>query len=318
MNWQGNTRSISIHPDEIALSDRTYYLPCYDEIGPLVESISQVGILSPPVVKKNDDGNLIPVVGRRRLEAALKALISRVNVFVVDPSRSEENLLNLMFWDNISRIRQNPVTVAVMVAGLLDVFDPETVAERYLPWIGVPPRGPRLVKLKSIAQLDERSLRALWAGRILEKTAALLAALNMEERLELLNFIDRYGWNANKSDEILQAVYDLSILSGKSTSITISEAIHQVETQHEGEDTVHKSESMRNTIRSWRSKDLCQHQDLFNQWMQKLVLPRHIRVRPSQSFENESVSIEITAYSLNQAQKIIEKLIEQKNHQLNH
>ena len=313
MNWQGNTRSILVHPDEIALSDRTYYLPCYDEIGPLVESISQVGVLSPPVVRKNHDGTLVPVIGRRRLKAALEAGITEIGVLVVNASEPEQNCVSLLFWDNISRIKQNTVTVAVMTASLLNVFDLETVAEKYLPWIGAPPRGPRLVRLRSIAQLDERSLRALWSGRIVEKTAVLLAALDIEDRLEMLNFIDRYGWNANKSDEILQAVHDLSILGGKSTTKTICEAVDWVETQHKEEDNVRKSEKMRHLIRSWKSKDLFQRQDLFEQWLQKLDLPRNIRVKPAQSFESRSVSIEFTADSPDHAQKIIQTLVDTKN-----
>lgn len=313
MNWQENIRSILVHPDEIELSDRTYYLPCYDEIGPLVESISQVGVLSPPVVRKNDDGTLVPVIGRRRLKAAIEARITGVSVLVVNASEPEKNCVSLLFWDNISRIRQNLVTVAVMSACLLNVFDLETVSENYLPWLGVPPRGPRLVRLRSIAKLDERSLRALWSGRIVEKTAVLLAALNIKDRLEMLNFIDRYGWNANKSDEILQAVHDLSILAGKSTTKTICQAIDWVETQHKEEDPVRKSEKMRNLIRSWKFGDLFQHQDLFGQWLQKLDLPRNIRVKPAQSFENQSVSIEVTANSLDHAKKIIQTLVDSIN-----
>ena len=313
MNLQPNTRSISIHPDEISLSDRTYYLPCYDALGPLVESIRQVGILSPPVVRKNDDGSLAPVVGRRRIEAASKAGISKLSVFVVDASESDENLVNLLFWDNISRIGNSPVTVAAIVTSLLEVFDSETVAQTYLPWIGVPPRGPRLLRLKAVAKLDERSQRALWSGRILEKTASLLSGLNTEDRFELLNFIERYGWNANKSDEMAQAVYDLSILSGESVSKTICEAVQLLETQHEQDDAIRKSEKMRNLIKSLRWKDVSQHQELFNQWQKRLDLPRHIRVKPSISFENDSVSIEITANSLNEAEGIIQKLMISKN-----
>ena len=309
MKWQLSTRSISIHPDEIALSDRTYYLPCYDAIGPLVESIRQIGVISPPVVRINDDSALAPVVGRRRIEACSKAGISQLSVFVVDASEPRDKLVNLLFWDNISRIENNTVTVAAMVTRLLDVFDSETVADKYLPWIGVPPRGPRLLKLKTIAQLDDRSQRALWFGRIVEKTALLLAGLNTKDRFEMLNFVERYGWNANKSDEMAQAIYDLSILSGKSVSETISEAIQFVEPQSEQDDPVRKSEKMRNLVKSLRWKDLCQHQDLFNQWLKKLDLPRHIRVKPTISFENDSVSIEITANSLNEADGIIQKLI---------
>lgn len=296
-------------PREIECSDRTYYLPCFEDISPLAESIRQIGIMSPPVIKQNDSGLLIPVTGRRRLQAAIRADMSSVEVVIADSGQDQKKLLNLLFWDNISRITANPVTVSVIVSRLLEVFDTEEVAERYLPWTGTPPKGPRLERLKVISKLDERCLRALWSGRIFEKTAVSLAMNGLTERLEMLDFIEKYGWNANKSDEILQSVFDLSRLCESSPTQVISDAIGVVEKEHSGADMSVKAEKIRNLIREWKSGDLVRCATSFELWMKNLGLPRSINLKPAQSFENERLTIEITARSRKETEEIIKKLI---------
>ncbi len=308
MNWQESTRRERINPADISFSDRTYYLPCYDDQDILVESIREIGILSPPVIKKNDSGLLIPVTGRRRIHAALEAKILKIEVLVADPALTEKQLVNLLFWDNFFRLRNNLVSISVMVARLLQVFEPVEVANRYLPWLGIPPRGPRLERLKLIAGLEERFLKALWSGRILEKTALILAANSFDERVNMLSFIEKYGWNANKSDEILQSVYDLSRLSGSEPAKIIQDAVDRVENANGGTETASRGEQIRSLIRQWKYSGLAESSASFELWLKNLGLPENVRVKPAQSFENESMIIEIRSPSRMETEKMMKKL----------
>lgn len=308
MSWRQNTRTLLIDPGEIDLSDTAYYLPCYDDIDDLVESVRQVGFLSQPVVTKNNAGRFIAVLGRRRLYAAVKANIGEAHILEIAPDVGNKTLIDLIFWDNLFRVRNNIVCMAVMTRKLTEVFEIGVVAEKYLPWIGVPRKGPRIERLKLLASLDERVLRALWHGKILEKTAALLAALTYEERSGMLDFIEYFGWNANKASEILQSILDISILAGRSTLETISEATARMEKERPDADVIEKASGMRTLIRAWKSKELVQEEISFEQWLENLVIPPNVQIRHAQSFESRSLIMEIRAGSKGEAVKIIEKL----------
>ncbi len=308
MSWRQDTRTLLIDPGEIDLSDRAYYLPCYEDIDDLVESVRQVGFLSQPVVRKNDDGTFIPVLGRRRLYAAVKANLRQADMLEIAPDVGQQTLIDLMFWDNLARIRNNLVCTAVMTRKLTEVFEIGLVAEKYLPWIVVPRKGPRIERLKLLASLDERFLRALWHGKIIEKTAALLAGLTHEERSGMLDFIEYFGWNANKASEILQSIHDISVLEGRSVLATISEASAMLEKQRQDSDIVEKAIRMRTLIRAWKARDLVREEISFEKWLETIVLLPNVQLRHAQSFESQSIILEIKACSKDQAAKLIEKL----------
>ncbi|MGD9818255.1 MAG: ParB/RepB/Spo0J family partition protein [Desulfomonilaceae bacterium] len=310
MNWRKNIREFIVNPNQIELSNRTYYLPCYEDIDILVTSINQIGLMSPPVVRTAKHGKLIPVSGRRRIDAAVRAGLEQALVYVIDPETPEPEILDLIFWDNVNRIRNNLVCSAIMVTRLMQERSPEIVAEKYLPWIGIPPRGPKLEKLKLIAGLEERSLRMLWDGRIQEKSAVLLSRLNVDERSRALDFLELHGFNANKSAEMLQAIYDISVLSQCSTSDTISKVTQTIEEECPDCDMVQKAVSARNLIKKMKNANLFETQDSFIEWLEEIQLPSNMKISHTQSFESSQITLEIKAYSRKEVENMISKIKE--------
>ncbi len=308
MNWRKNTQTMHISPKEVEFSDRSYYLPSYEDMDALVASISEVGILNPPVVKESNRGKLIPVLGRRRMKAVIEAGIEGISVLKIGNELPEKNILSLVFWDNFHRIKGNPVATAVMTDRLLSVHEPEVIAQTYLHWMGVPPRGPKISRLRTLASLDESCLRALSSGKIIEKTAILLARLTKEERSILLGFIQIHGWNANKSADALQAIFDLSLIVNKPVNQIVREASEIIDSQSESSDESQRSEMMRNLIRSWKYKDLVEQELLFDKWLEKLQAPCNTRIKTAQSFESEALTLEIKAASKREAEAILKKL----------
>lgn len=310
MNWRKNIREFTVNPNQIELSNRTYYLPCYEDIDILVTSINQIGLMSPPVVRRAKHGKLIPVSGRRRIDAAVRAGLEQTIVYVIDPEISEEQIVDLTFWDNVHRIRNNLVCSAIVVTRLMQERSPEIVAEKYLPWIGIPPRGPKLERLKLIAGLEERSLKMLWDGRIQEKSAVLLSRLSVDERSRALDFLELYSFNANKSAEMLQAIYDISVLSQCSTSDTISKVTQTIEEECPDCDIVQKAASARNLIKKMKNVNLFETQASFNKWLEEIQLPSNMKINHAQSFESSQITLEIKASSKTEAESMISKIKE--------
>lgn len=309
MKWHENTQTLMMSLTEINLSDRTYYLPCFDGLDDLVESVKRVGILSPPFVTRNEHGQMIPVTGRRRLMAALRAEAESTAVREVRSCVSECDLVDLVFWDNLWRIRGNLVCAAIMIERLFQALPSQVVAEQYMQWMGIPPRGPRVARLRSIANLEERCLRDIWAGRILEKTAALLTRLTHEERSVILDFCFHFGWNANKNAEIVQSLYDVSIFRNRPVVEIISEISETIQKKYPDAVLSQKADNMRELIKSMKSPDLDHHESLFHEWRDNLELPSNILVRHAQSFESEALTIELKVNSKEQAEELIKKIL---------
>ena len=82
MNWLAHFEKKFLDPRELDLEDRAYWVPCFDDPRPLRKSIEAAGILNPPVVQPRGN-TLVPVLGRRRLQAALELGLGQVEVKLI-------------------------------------------------------------------------------------------------------------------------------------------------------------------------------------------------------------------------------------------
>lgn len=90
-----------------------------DDLNELVESIREVGLLQPIVVRRQDDGYEL-VMGERRLRATRQAGLSTIPAIVRDTA--EHDLLRDALLENLHRVQLNPLEEAAAYQQMLDDF----------------------------------------------------------------------------------------------------------------------------------------------------------------------------------------------------
>ena len=308
MNWLEHTRACTINADKIDLTDRTYYLPCFSGLESLANSIGQVGIVNKPVLQERPSGGLIPVIGRRRLQAASELGMASIEVRVISDSMPEEDGFLMAFWDNVFHRRFDHTCTAVIVKRLLELYPRDVVAKQFLPVLGVPPRGPRLEQLRALGSLEEPVLKALALGRIHEKTAFLLSRLQPHERVGLLEFTEDLGLNANKKAEVIERLIDLSVFHEQPVLEFIQTADAQAALADQDIPLPERADRFRDLLRSWKFPELAKKEAEFLAWSETLPRSDRVSVRPSRSVEVERYDIEIRSDSRNDVEKLISKI----------
>jgi len=306
--WLARTKSIRLNLCEVDLEDRRSYIPCFDGLQLLARSIERVGILNPPLLQERSDGSIICVLGRRRLQAAINAGISAVDVRLLPEDVPESEAFLLSFWDNLGHRSFNRACTAVVVRRLLELFPRDKVASDFLPLLGVEATGPRLERLWALGGLDEHILKALASGRILEKTAVTLARLDPEERSTLMDLTESLGLNANKSAEVIDHLFDLSVPHEKSVLAWMRHDQVQTILQDEGCSRPERAARLRRLVRSWKFPVLAENERQFQEWVAGIPRARGIVVRPTPAFEDERCVIEITAESRGQVERILARI----------
>ncbi|MEJ2716678.1 MAG: ParB N-terminal domain-containing protein [Deltaproteobacteria bacterium] len=304
MNWLDHTRLLRLDPHEVDLENRTYYIPDFQALDGLVTSIENVGILNAPVLQEQAGGTLLPVLGRRRLQAARLIGCSQVEAEIVSAAMSESEGFLLAFWDNIGHRSLGSAGSAVVVRRLLELLPRETVARGFLPLLGIPPRGPRMERLRSIGGLEMPVLEALGTGRIMEKTAIILTDLNSKERAVLLDLVQRLGLNANKAAEVIEHLFDLSVLHGKGILEFLDEGEVSVILRNRDLPVPEQSARFRELVRAWRFPELTKKEQEFQSWRRRLPESERISIQPTPAFEDERCTVKITAESWGEAEKI--------------
>jgi ParB family chromosome partitioning protein len=308
LKWLANTRTTLFDPQEIDLRDRAYFIPCFADPAPLVKSIDSVGILNPPLLQELPGGRMIPVLGRRRLQAAVQLGITRTEVKIVSDRISEAEGFTVALLDNIGHRTFDIAATAVVVRRLLDLVPRDVVAGDFLPLLGVPARGPRLERLRAIGELEEPVLQSLALGRIQEKTAFILSALSSDEQRALMELTDALGLNANKRAEVISHLADLSVFHGK----PILEFLHQEEARSIVHDEdiprPERAARFRRLIRSWKFPELVDSEQEFQEWLRGLPQSEGIVVHPAPGFESRECTVEIRTKSREKAERILKRL----------
>jgi len=312
LNWLDRTTFVNLDPRDTDLSDTTYFVPCFAAPDSLALSIERVGILNPPVVQECCDGRMIPVLGRRRLEAAEKIGLLEITARVVPDDMPEPDGFILAFWDNYAHRGFDEAVRAVVLARLLQLFPRLTVAREFLPALGVPPKGPRIERLKAIGGLEHRTLRALACGRIHEKTAALLTKCLPDDRSVVMDLVELLGLNANKNAEVIAGLFDMSILSGRKISEILKDDPLPGLLSEENLSPAERGRRIRDQLRTWRFPALSSNEQKFQEWRRSLVLPSNTTIRHTQAFESEECTVEIKLRSRADAAKALERLSDLK------
>jgi hypothetical protein len=308
VNWLNHTKPAVVDPREVDLEDKTYLIPCYCDLSALVKSIEMVGVLNDPLVQELTDGRMVPVAGRRRMQAAVALGWEEVKVRVLPEGIPIAEGFALAFWDNIAHRACDPACMAVIVRRLFELFPREVAARNFLPVLGVPLKGPRLERLRSIGGLEHAVLEALSQGRIQEKTAAILCEGEPETRLELLELTGKLRLNANKAAEIISWLFDLSVLEDKPIAELLAHEGAQALITNEESSVQERAERFRELVRAWKFPELAAREAEFREWARRLPESGRISVRPTPSFEDPACVVEIRAASKDEAQRILSSL----------
>jgi ParB family transcriptional regulator, chromosome partitioning protein len=308
VNWLNLTKPTVVDPHAVDLEDKTYLVPCYCDLSALVKSIEKVGLLNSPLVQELADGRLVPVAGRRRLQAAVALGLEEVTVRVLPDAIPVAEGFTLAFWDNVPHRTFDPACMAVVVRRLLELFPREVAALEFLPVLGIPLKGPRLERLRAIGGLEHLVLDALSQGRIHEKTAAILCEVEPETRLRLLELMGNLRLNANKTADIISWLFDLSVLEGK----PIAESLASGDARNilsDGDSPVQeRAERFRELVRRWKFPELTAREAEFREWASHLPPSGRVSVKPTSAFEDPACVLEIRAASKNEAQRILSSL----------
>ncbi len=308
MNSLDHITQAVIDPATVDLEDPAFLVPCFDPSGPLVQSVSVNGLICPPFVKQGANGRLVPVLGRRRLHAAVRLGLTSVDVRCVPAELPEAECFALAFWDNVGHRKLDTATVAFLTARLLDLFPEDRVIAEFLPVLGIAPKGPRLERLRVLGHLGLPVLEALAHGRIMEKTAYLIARLGSADRALVTNLIGVLGLNANKAAELVEDLTDLSVFNATPLAELVGDPAAREVLDADDLPVSERASRFRALVRSWKYPELSAREREFRQWLGSMSLPGNLSVRPTRSFEDPGCTVEIRVVSLEEAGQMIEKV----------
>ena len=189
----------------------------------LTASLEEVGLINPPWLRPQPGGQRFQVVtGARRLKAAADLGWQEITVRLVPEGTPDFYCLLVHLMDNAFTRGFNLREQAALAVRLLSHGDRETVAAKYLPYLGLPPSQACLSRLIKMAGLEAPWQELAAAGRLALTAAARLAEWDPEARAAAWPFLDSLHLSQSKQEELLDQVAILARREGISPAAVLA------------------------------------------------------------------------------------------------
>jgi hypothetical protein len=274
---------------------------------PLLQSIKRIGLVNPPLVVENRQGEMTIIIGYRRIQALKSLGWNKIPCKVLSKSDLppfECLLLNL--HDNIAIRKLNDVEKGMVLSRLENYINRTEILEQYMPLLDLPSHEPTLVFFMKLEKNLEKVIKEyLVHGHITLGTAKVLLEMDIESRKQIFYLISSIKLNINQQAQLLDYLIDLSRIYSKSTPDILRE--HPLESicSDTRMNNPQKAKALLHQLRAKRFPILYQAEMTFKNKVLSLDLPKGIRINAPPYFEGPNYRLEVL---FKHGKELIEKI----------
>jgi hypothetical protein len=281
----------------IDLTDTSYALNPFptEPDSELVDSITALGILHPPLLLEYRKDTFIVLSGRRRLHAvqtvdanndlSITALIVQ---YSVQPFQHDPQFFKILLGHQLVGSRLSVIEQAVFLQKAIDFLEREEVIA-LLPMLGLKAKSHVPEQLISLLGLDVSVQVGLHRGIISQRSGKKLARFSQEDQKKIAEIIDEYQLGGSKQQKLIDQVFQLS----KRERISAEKLLGRW-CEREKDKQLNGPQRIASLLK-WLDQEcqprLSQADAKFRQFRSQLKLPSGVRVEHSPAFEEERVTL---------------------------
>jgi hypothetical protein len=280
----------------------------------LTASLQEVGLLNPPWLRPreaepNDKPRFQVVTGTRRLAAAARLGWREISARVAPADTPDLSCLLVHLGDNAFGREFNLKEQAGLARRLLQYCPPETVASRYLPYLGLPPSGAHLERLVKAAGLEAPWQGLAARGRLALTAAARLADWEAADRAAAWPYLHGLSLSQSKQEELLGHIELLARRQGVAPAIILArEELHRALTDPR-RTPQERTATVRQHLNRWVYPRLSAAREAFAAALGRLGWPGHprLRLQPPPAFEGPDYSLHINFRDAAELERLLDE-----------
>jgi ParB/RepB/Spo0J family partition protein len=297
---------------QILLSEAAWGLAAAPDLDRLLASLQEVGLLNPIWVRpRPGEARYQVITGARRLQAAAQLGWLKITARVAPGDAPDFFCLLVHLFDNAFTRGFNLREQASLAARLLEHCDRETVAARYLPYLGLPPSMAHLERLVKAAGLEAPWQQLAAQGRLCLSAAARLAAWDPEGRAAAWPFLDSLRLSQSKQEEFLDQVDLLARREGVSWSAVLArDDLHRALADSH-RTPQERTMTVRRLLYRWVYPRLSAARETFETALARLGFLRtsRLRLHPPAAFEGPDYHLEIKFRDAPELQQLLTEIV---------
>jgi len=284
-------------------NDRLFLLSYGYNLGPLKDSIKQIGVINPPLVRQESDTTYQIICGYKRVHALRELGVASTYCTIVFPATGDAESFLLSFYDNVSHREFNSIEKSMAITRLLNYFSEEKIVSDFLPLLKLQPHSTQLETLKPLSTLASAIKDAILAGTIDVRTALKLALLDRLSREACSRLIITLRLSLSKQTALMEYVSESALRENLSIGEVINSPHIRFILEDERLNLPQKGEAVMSFLRKRRFPQLTAKEEEFKQGLRKLRLPPDVCLKHPPFFEGNTYSLTFHFTSVNALRK---------------
>ena len=170
---------------QIEFDDETFRLGLSKDISSVLNSIKEVGMINPPVLREKENKYQI-ISGYKRLKACKELGIEEVfSRFYKSDEISNEECLKIVFYENQERLGDMGKAELLLIFKRLCGLEQSELTQRVLPFLGILPSRKNFERYMRLAELEKEIKAAFYSEKITIEQAIILSEVEDPIRIEI-------------------------------------------------------------------------------------------------------------------------------------
>ncbi|UCD86393.1 MAG: ParB N-terminal domain-containing protein [Desulfobacterales bacterium] len=287
-----------ISMSEIDIEDDTCRLGVFYDLGALVASIRAVGLINPPVLRRQEDLKYQIVCGFRRIMSCKALGWHEIEVRVMKGTPTELDALKLAIMDNRSHRQLNVVEQARGIQKLSSQRSKGNRLKMLSSWLGFPENQKVFEKLEALSRLP-RPIQASVTDDIVSFEAAVdLSGFSDKDALLFLELFKVLKLSQNKQREVIRFVQEIAILEELGPGEVLQADEIRTILGRPDLNRNEKGSQIRTYLKRCRFPALVKTEERFSKELKALKLDEHIRITAPPYFEGGLHALRMTFKSV--------------------
>ncbi len=279
----------------VDLEDHPFTVDFATDLTPVLASLQAVGLLNPPWLRAKSHGCWQAVAGLKRLKAAAALGWETTPAQIVPADTPDSQCLLIALHDNAFGRSFSLGEQIFYAKRSCSFWDRETVTQRHLPLLGLPPSRKYLDRLLAAASLEEPWQTIIEQEKLALNAAARLGAWTPEDRLAVLPFFQILPFSQSKQEEFLERLELLSRREGVGITDLLARPELTSLLTDRARNPQEQAAAVRHRLKTWVFPRFSAAQASWETGLARLGLKQHPRLRltPPPAFEGPDFHLEI-------------------------
>ena len=283
----------AVNLSHVDFQDICFYLGNKTGLSSLTESIKEIGLINPPILRQSQS-ELQIITGWKRLFSLKELGQEEILAKVYDLNEiTDADCIKIIYLDNQERLSDLELAELITRYKNICSANDETLINDFLPFLGIPSSRKHLDRYLNLSSLDKEIKNAFYEDKITIEQCYLVSEISGNSQVPLFKLLlFKYNLNNNESRQVILLIEEIALRDLKPVSEVILQAERNLDSETKGKN------ELRQELRKMRYPDLASVEEKYRRILDELSLPKQLTIHTNSFFESNDLELRIKIKSL--------------------